>query len=160
MLLIAKTHKHCIYCKELKCLEEFPRHIQYKDNLDSRCRSCIKEHAKINGAKLFIDGTLVISVGYQWDGCSGIEGLPFYMDLVPDFKGTMRASLLHDVLCEMMRAKVLDIKYVHKANVLFKNEMKRNGFKGYKVYYKAVEKKCKDRIEKSIKERNKVYNKK
>jgi len=39
--------KTCIYCNTSKSLEEFPRHIHYKDNLDSRCKECIKEHTKI-----------------------------------------------------------------------------------------------------------------
>lgn len=40
-------NKTCIYCNEAKSLEEFPRHIHYKDNLDSRCRECIKKHTKV-----------------------------------------------------------------------------------------------------------------
>jgi len=41
------TTKKCIYCKKEKCLTEFPKHIHYVDNLDNRCKKCIKEHAKI-----------------------------------------------------------------------------------------------------------------
>ena len=40
-------YKNCIYCKETKELSEFPKHSLYKDNLDTRCRTCIKTHAKI-----------------------------------------------------------------------------------------------------------------
>lgn len=39
--------KTCIYCKETKALENFPKHIHYKDNLDSRCRDCIKKHTAV-----------------------------------------------------------------------------------------------------------------
>lgn len=39
--------KICLYCNESKSLSEFPRHIHYKDNLDSRCRDCVKKHSKI-----------------------------------------------------------------------------------------------------------------
>lgn len=39
--------KTCIYCNISKSFDEFPKHIHYKDNLDSRCKECIKEHAKI-----------------------------------------------------------------------------------------------------------------
>lgn len=30
-----------------KSLHDFPRHSLYKDNLDMRCRDCIKQHSKI-----------------------------------------------------------------------------------------------------------------
>ena len=39
--------KKCIYCNEEKCLKDFPKHIHYVDNLDNRCRECIKKHSKI-----------------------------------------------------------------------------------------------------------------
>ena len=39
--------KTCIYCNSEKPESEFPRHSLYKDNLDMRCRECIKKHKKI-----------------------------------------------------------------------------------------------------------------
>lgn len=39
--------KVCIYCNLTKNVDEFPRHIHYKDNLDARCKECIKHHTKI-----------------------------------------------------------------------------------------------------------------
>lgn len=39
--------KTCVYCFETKPLEDFPKHIGHKDNLDTRCRECIKEQSKI-----------------------------------------------------------------------------------------------------------------
>lgn len=47
MLLLAKTHKSCSYCNHLKELCDFPKHSHHKDNLDNRCKSCIKEQTKI-----------------------------------------------------------------------------------------------------------------
>lgn len=44
---IVQDSKTCIYCKETKTLENFPKHIHYKDNLDSRCKDCIKKHTAI-----------------------------------------------------------------------------------------------------------------
>ncbi|NBO99206.1 MAG: hypothetical protein EBU90_03640 [Proteobacteria bacterium] len=41
------NNKICIYCNIAKNLDEFPKHRHYKDNLDNRCRECIKNHAKI-----------------------------------------------------------------------------------------------------------------
>jgi hypothetical protein len=42
-----KKEKPCQYCKETKKLSEFPKHRLYKDRLDTRCRECIKHHAKV-----------------------------------------------------------------------------------------------------------------
>ena len=39
--------KVCIYCGKRKNKKSFARHIGHKDNLDSRCRKCVKEHTKI-----------------------------------------------------------------------------------------------------------------
>jgi hypothetical protein len=39
--------KQCLYCKEEKYLYDFPKHSHYKDNLDSRCKECIKKHNKL-----------------------------------------------------------------------------------------------------------------
>ena len=39
--------KICLYCKKRKNLKSFPKHISHKDNLDSRCRKCIKQQTKI-----------------------------------------------------------------------------------------------------------------
>lgn len=44
--------KICIYCGKRKNKKSFPKHIAHKDNLDSRCRSCIKQTTKIrNGLR-------------------------------------------------------------------------------------------------------------
>jgi hypothetical protein len=39
--------KECIYCKKEKPLTDFPKHVAYRDNLDSRCRTCIKEQTNL-----------------------------------------------------------------------------------------------------------------
>lgn len=41
------SSKTCIYCNQNKCISEFPKHKMYKDNLDMRCRQCIKEQSAI-----------------------------------------------------------------------------------------------------------------
>lgn len=41
------SSKICIYCNQEKPVSDFPKHKMYKDNLDMRCRSCVKEHANI-----------------------------------------------------------------------------------------------------------------
>lgn len=41
------TRKVCIYCKKRKNQGSFPKHKHYKDNLDNRCKKCIKQHTKL-----------------------------------------------------------------------------------------------------------------
>jgi hypothetical protein len=41
--------KICSYCEKRKNLKSFPKHSMYKDNLDSRCRSCVKKQTKVRG---------------------------------------------------------------------------------------------------------------
>jgi hypothetical protein len=56
---------------------------------------------------LATDGTLTVFKGYPWDGATGAF----------DTKNAMRASLIHDCFCEMMRVGELDYDkyspYVH-----------------------------------------------
>ena len=39
--------KTCKICGTTKPLEQFPKHCHYADNLDVRCRTCIKEHTEL-----------------------------------------------------------------------------------------------------------------
>ena len=39
--------KRCVYCHEEKTLDKFPKHISHKDNLDTRCKECIRKQSKI-----------------------------------------------------------------------------------------------------------------
>ena len=41
------SRKICIYCGKRKNKKSFPKHISHKDNLDSRCRTCIKKNTKV-----------------------------------------------------------------------------------------------------------------
>lgn len=43
------SRKICTYCGKRKNLKSFPKHTMYKDNLDTRCKSCVKEQSKIRG---------------------------------------------------------------------------------------------------------------
>lgn len=42
---IIMDSKICLYCKVEKPLSSFPKHSHYKDNLDSRCRECVKSQS-------------------------------------------------------------------------------------------------------------------
>jgi hypothetical protein len=69
--------------------------------------------------KLDLSGNLTIVSGYAWDGPSGP---------VIDTKENMRASLVHDVLYQLMRHKKLSSsKYKDKSDKLFKKLCKEDG---------------------------------
>lgn len=61
-------------------------------------------------AELFPDGRLIIFKGYCWDGCSGPT---------VDCKKSMAASLVHDVLYQMIRMGLLPPEYVYDADEIF-----------------------------------------
>ncbi|HEX7891482.1 MAG TPA: DUF1353 domain-containing protein [Ramlibacter sp.] len=64
------------------------------------------------------DGTLTISAGYAWDGASG----PTY-----DSKSSMRGSLDHDALYQLMRMGLLDHKHRAEADALFHRICREDG---------------------------------
>lgn len=39
--------KICTYCGKRKNKKSFPKHKHFADNLDARCRTCIKKHSRI-----------------------------------------------------------------------------------------------------------------
>lgn len=41
------TRKICSYCGKRKNKKSFSKHSMYKDNLDTRCKKCVKQHCKI-----------------------------------------------------------------------------------------------------------------
>lgn len=44
---INTMRKICSYCGKRKNLKSFSKHILYKDNLDPRCKSCVKKHSRV-----------------------------------------------------------------------------------------------------------------
>ena len=47
MTQLSVLTKTCVYCKIKKPLSDYPKHIGHKDNLDTRCRECIRKGAKL-----------------------------------------------------------------------------------------------------------------
>lgn len=41
------SRKICSYCGKRKNKGSFSKHSMYKDNLDTRCKKCVKKHSKI-----------------------------------------------------------------------------------------------------------------
>jgi hypothetical protein len=62
--------------------------------------------------KLTADGRLIIMKGYAWDGPSG----PTY-----DSKNTLRTSLVHDALYQLIREGFLPLRYRKHADRLLKD---------------------------------------
>lgn len=82
---------------------------------------------------LNMNGDLVIHRGYAWDGASG----PTF-----DTASSMRASLVHDVFCQVMRDKRLSYeKWQNKVNDLFEKMCIEDGMWAWraKLWHAAVE---------------------
>lgn len=78
------------------------------------------------------DGSLTIAKGFPWDGPSGITY---------DTSSSLRASLIHDVFCLMMRNKSLPHSYRHQVNEFFKQLCIEDGMWGWRahLWFLAVE---------------------
>ena len=59
---------------------------------------------------LHTDGLLIVKTGYAWDGAT----------FCPDFKSIMRASLVHDCLCQMINVGLLGKWCQQKADKILK----------------------------------------
>jgi len=82
------------------------------------------------------DGWLVYDKGYAWDGPSGEIQIPPFLpawlpsirlDITKDGKKSMRSSLIHDGLYQLMRYSLLDIKHRKYADQLLKDICMEDG---------------------------------
>jgi hypothetical protein len=80
---------------------------------------------------LWRDGLMVIRKGYAWDGASG----PTY-----DTKDSMRASLVHDALYQLMRLGLISETYRPYADALFFHILKEDGMNEIRagLWFEAV----------------------
>jgi hypothetical protein len=80
---------------------------------------------------LDVDGNLTIRAGYAWDGASG----PTY-----DSKSSMRASLVHDALYQLMRLGLLDQAFRAATDEIFRRLCEDDGMFGPRawLWYHAV----------------------
>ena len=65
-------------------------------------RAGLVEDIETKYIKLTVDGWLIIKEGYAWDGASG----PTY-----DSENTMRASMVHDALYQLLRMGIIEAFY-------------------------------------------------
>lgn len=77
-------------------------------------------------------GILTVRSGYAWDGASG----PTF-----DTQASMRPSLVHDVFCQMMRAKQIPFELQDAVNQFFYDQCVEAGMWSWRawLWYKAVE---------------------
>jgi hypothetical protein len=76
--------------------------------------------------KLSPDGTLTVKSGYAWDGASGPT---------IDTHDTIRGSLFHDSLYQLMRRKLLPGKYRNIADILLKDICIEDGMHEFRAEY-------------------------
>lgn len=80
---------------------------------------------------LYDSGVISIKEGYRWDGASGPT---------IDCEESMRASLLHDALYQLMRVGFLSKQYRKEADLLFYQVLREDGMNFFRAlyYYWAV----------------------
>jgi hypothetical protein len=76
------------------------------------------------------NGVLIVKKGYAWDGASGAI----------DTKTNIRASLLHDALCQMIGNDELPIQALSDANRLYRDICLADGMSKFRAWleYKAI----------------------
>lgn len=98
---------------------EYRKGYKYQLNKDYSVATEIKSY---NIDTLFIkltpDGILTGRAGYAWDGASGPT---------IDTLNSMRGSLVHDMLYQLMREKLIPMSYREPADRLLKNICKEDG---------------------------------
>lgn len=85
-------------------------------------------HLNVVRERLFTfgsDGLLTIKVGYAWDGPSG----PTF-----DTSDSMRASLVHDVLYQMIGHKLLPLEFRDDADYLFYDILREDGMADFRAW--------------------------
>lgn len=82
---------------------------------------------------LSVEGKLKIRYGYCWDGPSG----PTW-----DTKNSMRGSLVHDALYQLMRMGFLDHKWKKAIDLLFEELLLEDGMWAWRarIWYRGVQK--------------------
>lgn len=88
---------------------------------------------------LYMDHScFIIKKGYSWDGCTPKRYIPILGWVgTPDFKKTLIASLIHDVLCQFQDTEHFPLSRL-KIDDIFKDILKREKFIFSSLYYEGV----------------------
>lgn len=81
-------------------------------------------HIQTEEYALSVDGLLTVDKGFCWDGASG--GI--------DTKNSMRASLVHDVLYDMIRCKLLPLSTKEQADDLLYDICRIDGMSAVRAW--------------------------
>lgn len=73
-----------------------------------------------------VDGKILVKAGYAWDGPSG----PTY-----DSKNSMRASLLHDALYQLMRQEYIGLEWREQCDKELDRILKLDGMWAFRRWY-------------------------
>ena len=99
--------------------------LKYELAEDFWCQTGIKGvSAVFEEVRLFTDGTLHVKAGFTWNGASGPT---------LDTASSMRASLAHDALYQLISEKKLDMKHRHAADELLAALGKQDGMYGWRA---------------------------
>lgn len=112
--------------------------MKYQTTADFQCNTWIRRPEeegiiKTRHIKMFPNGKLVIKAGYAWDGASGPT---------KDTKNSMRGSLIHDALYQLMRIGKLNGRYRNEVDELLESFCLKDGMWRWRAWawYKAVRK--------------------
>ena len=76
--------------------------------------------------KLDKEGNLTVKKSYAWDGASGPT---------IDTRNAMRASLVHDVLYQLLRLELITQDQVKPADQLFRKMLVEDGMSAFRAWY-------------------------
>ena len=103
--------------------EGYKDHISIRPNVDIVTRYIL----------LSVNGELEIRYGYAWDGASGPT---------IDTLSSMRGSLVHDALYQLMRVDLLERKWKHHIDLLFEKLLVEDGMWEWRarIWFRGVDK--------------------
>lgn len=104
------------------------RHYKYQVRENFSISTNIRPRAPVDTdfISLTVDGRLTIKASYAWDGPSGIA---------LDTKTSMRGSLAHDALYQLMREGLVDIEYREEVDNLLKALCIQDGMFPLRAWY-------------------------
>ena len=106
---------------------KYQLHKTYEDQISIRPEADIKTQY----ITLTVNGGLSIRYGYAWDGPSGPT---------IDTPSSMRGSLIHDALYQLMRMGLLDRKWKSKVDLLFEKTLVEDDMWEWRarIWYRGV----------------------
>lgn len=89
----------------------------------------------MDNIRLDADGTLNIYKGYKWDGATGAVDRPKKFFRMGIRKKIIRASCVHDALCDLIANSSLSLSYRHAADKIFRDICREDEMSWTRVQY-------------------------